>query len=427
MGISRGHQWRFQMRFPARVLTAAFLSAIAGNSVDAQWLPGADEAARIALRPICADAKERAKYVAKMIKEGGEYEQRSAKWDLDITCEQIGLPMKPVHDTADAADDTTHRAGINDARWSPDGKFIVTGGADKTVRVWDFATGKTVKVIDVAALPASKTATIQGTVRAARFLDGGRSIVVTADGHPIRIFDVASGGAIGEVPFQYNDPTWETPPVIVTSTKGLVILGGYGDIIAYDVKTKSERYRVPSAPGEYPRFAVSDAAALLAIALPGKGGQVRVQVLELETGKTVWSFNAKTASERKNVADSVGLSRDGRLLGVDVDELVLVYDIANKNPVTRIPAHPYFAGRNLNFTADNKAIIGGVTHAMLTDIATGKRIHQFGPFSDNFHAADVSPDGNYLVTGHLGSDGRIWEIGTGTFYRRLGKDVKPPR
>jgi len=80
-------------------------------------------------------------------------------------------------------------------------------------------------------------------------------------------------------------------------------------------------------------------------------------------------------------------------------------------------------GRNLNFTAGGKAIIGGVTHAMLTDLASGKRIHQFGPFNDNFHAADVSPDGKYLVTGHLGSHVRIWEIETGTFYRRLGKNV----
>ena len=38
--------------------------------------------------------------------------------------------------------------------------------------------------------------------------------------------------------------------------------------------------------------------------------------------------------------------------------------------------------------------------------------------------ARLSPDGKYLVTGHmLRSDGRIWEIDTGTFYRRLGKDV----
>ena len=55
-----------------------------------------------------------------------------------------------------------------------------------------------------------------------------------------------------------------------------------------------------------------------------------------------------------------------------------------------------------------------------------KRVHHFGPFQDLLHSTDVSPDGKYLVTGHMGSDGRIWEIATGKLFRRLGKNVYPP-
>jgi WD40 repeat protein len=63
---------------------------------------------------------------------------------------------------------------------------------------------------------------------------------------------------------------------------------------------------------------------------------------------------------------------------------------------------------------------------MLFDIASGTRVQHFGPFLDLCHSVDVSPDGKYLATGHIGSDARIWEVETGTFYRRLGKNVHPP-
>lgn len=396
------------MRFPVYVLAAPFLAAIIGNPAHAQWLQGADEAARISLRPVCADPKEREKLVAKMIAEEGDKRGHgSPKWDIDLTCEQIELPTSPVHDTADPADAATHRDVINDAHWSPDGKFVVTAGRDATVRIWDVATGKTVKRIDVAGLPASKQTSVPGLVVAARFLDGGSSIVVVAEGHPIRIFDVATGGATSEIPYQNPDPTWLR---IATSANGLVILGGdgEGDIVAYDVKTKSERYRIPGSHDG--RFALSDSAGLLATALPSERGHVRVRGFELETGKSVWSFDVKTTADRDNTPGTIALSRDGRLLAVDIRELVVVYDVANKKPVTRIP-HPYYSRMSLNFTADGTAIIWGRTHAMLNDIATGKRIRPFGPFSDLLQTADVSPDGKYLVTGHiLRSDSRIWEI-----------------
>jgi WD40 repeat protein len=91
-----------------------------------------------------------------------------------------------------------------------------------------------------------------------------------------------------------------------------------------------------------------------------------------------------------------------------------------------IRVYPTFGSLQVAFTTDGKRLIAGLRHAQLWDITTGKRVHHFGPFGDLFHAVEVSPDGKYLVTGHMGSDGRIWEIDTGTFFRRLGKNVDPP-
>jgi len=74
-----------------------------------------EEAAKAKLRPICADQAARAGIVSEMIKRGGEYERATAKWDLDVTCEQIDLPVNPMHDTADPSDAAAIRTRIDTA------------------------------------------------------------------------------------------------------------------------------------------------------------------------------------------------------------------------------------------------------------------------------------------------------------------------
>ena len=181
------------------------------------------------------------------------------------------MPVNPVHDTADRADEASHTNWIYDARWSPDGKLIATASRDGSVRLWDVATGKTVRKIDITKLPPRMKADEPGLVRYARFLGDGRSLVVAADAHPVRIFNVETGEPIAEVPYTVPDPTWMLPPFIETTASGLVVLGGYGgDLVVYDTKTKAERYRLPGIAGEYPIFAVSETAGLLATTAPGE-------------------------------------------------------------------------------------------------------------------------------------------------------------
>jgi WD40 repeat protein len=40
-----------------------------------------------------------------------------------------------------------HSDAVNSAVYSPDGKHIVSGSGDKTVRIWDAQTGKMVSVV----------------------------------------------------------------------------------------------------------------------------------------------------------------------------------------------------------------------------------------------------------------------------------------
>lgn len=413
------------MRFSASALTlAALAAAIPFCQLEAEEKSAGDreEAAKALMRPVCADKSARDTLVARMIENGGEYEKATAKWDLDVACEMIDLPTTAVHETADLADSATHTDWLYDARWSPDGTRIVTAGRDGSVRIWDAATGETIKRIDIAAMPARKQQDGAGIVRATRFLGDGSVIVVTADAHPIRLIDVASGGIVGELDYAPPDPGYDMPPFMETTASGLVVIGGYrGPTIVFDTKTKSELYRLPAWPDDYPRFAVSGAAGLIATTAPAGERSVGVQIRKLETGEILW----QTEAEGDPTAYSLEFSRDGSRLAVAVRGQAYIYDVKAKKLLTKILIYPTFGSFEVAFSADGSKLIAGQRHAQLWDIATGRRLLHFGPYSDLCHTLDVSPDGKYLVTSHIGSDGRVWEIDTGKFFRRLGKNVYP--
>ena len=121
----------------------------------------------------------------------------------------------------------------------------------------------------------------------------------------------------------------------------------------------------------------------------------------------------------------MAFSRDGAQLAVAFGGTVVVYDIADKRIVQKVLVHSLYDTFGVAFTADGKGLLTCRAHPVLWDIASGKIVRRFGPFNDLCHSIDVSPDGKYAVTSSSGSDVRIWDISTGAFYRRLGRNTQP--
>ena len=79
-----------------------------------------------------------------------------------------------------------HRESVDSARFSPNGKQIVTASGDNTARIWDSATGQT-------------TFTLDGhteSVNSAQFSPNGRQIVTASYDNTARIWDPTTGQTV---------------------------------------------------------------------------------------------------------------------------------------------------------------------------------------------------------------------------------------
>jgi WD40 repeat protein len=349
--------------------------------------------------------------IARLIKELGDdafAKREAASRELDA----IGEPALPALQQALASDDPEVRrraevivaaigsklyvellclSGHTSPVWSvsvsADGKLLLTSSEDKTLRLWDTATGKCLQVFN------GHTEHIFGAALAP---DGKHAL--SAGDQTVRLWDTTTGKEIWQMKGH------EGPVVrVALGPEGQAISGGTdGTVRVWNLQTGKQAAVLTGHTATVRFVAYSDKAKVAATS--SYDGSIRLW--NLETGKEV-----RTLAEHRGPDDLMSLcfSPDGSyLLAPGVDLSLRLVEVATGKEIKRIKtAHAFCAA----FSPDGKRIVSGGyldNTVRVWDIESGQMLHSYTGHTGGVTCVTFFPDGKSIASASADGTARIW-------------------
>jgi WD40 repeat protein len=307
-----------------------------------------------------------------------------------------------------------HMALIRSILFTPDGKQLISAGDDKVIRIWDVASGRTVRTLrgEIGDGLAGKIYALALSPDGKLLAAAGRMEFTRPGTQSIRLYDLETAQIAGLLE-GHSGPILS----LAFSADGRQLASGSSDgtAILWDVKTRAKLHQFRGHTGEVNRVAFTLDGERLATA----GDDRRVMLWRLSDGRQA----AQTAQFLGRVFGLAVSPVTGEIAASTQEgEVALLDDRTGRT--NRLISSQGSEFLHLSFSPDGRWLLTGAGaspyHCLVIDVERGQPAFIYRGHQHLVAATAISPDGRFAATaGGRDNEIHLWDLASGALVKAM--------